>query len=187
MRRHTGEGTGTHVKTTTRDKDANNEVPVTCEVSLVREPRGIWSTLDEMERWVEESVHRPFQFDFGFRPISRLLHDLRGEGELTPTVDIYTSGNEVVVKAELPGMKREEINVRIVDNELLLFGEKTSEERVEEKDYIRLERSYGTFRRTLRLPEGVVTEKVRASFKDGILEVRMPWKVRNEGKTISIE
>jgi len=187
MRRHTGEGKGTHVRTTTHDKETNMEVPVTREATLVREPRGIWSTLDEMERWMEESVHRPFQFDFGFRPISRLLHDLRGEGELTPTVDIYTAGNEVVVKAELPGMKREEINVRIVDNELLLFGEKRSEERVEEKDYIRVERSYGTFRRTLRLPEGVVTDKTRASFKDGVLEVRMPREARSVGKAITIE
>jgi HSP20 family protein len=115
------------------------------------------------------------------------LHDFRGEGELTPTVDIYTAGNEVVVKAELPGMKREDINVRIVGNDLLLFGEKRSEERVEEKDYVRLERSYGTFRRTLRLPEGVLTDKVKASFKEGVLEVRMPRESRNEGKRIPIE
>lgn len=64
--------------------------------------------------------------------------------------------------------------VKLVENSLVISGEKKSEEKVEQKDYLRLERSYGSFSRSLRLPEGVDTEKARASFKDGILEIRIP-------------
>lgn len=163
------------------------EIPVNRETAVERRKGGIWSSLDDMERWMEESMHRPFLFDFGFRPINRFLHDLRGEGEITPYVDMFTVGNEVVMKAELPGMKREDINVRLVDNNLIISGEKKTEEKIERKDYLRLERSYGSFSRTLHLPEGCVTEKLAATFKDGVLEVRVPRGVEAEVKTITIE
>jgi HSP20 family protein len=143
--------------------------------------------MNDMERWMEESIHRPFLFDFGFRPISRLIHDLRGEVEVTPNVDVFTVGNEVIMKAELPGMKREDINVSLVDNNLTISGEKKTEETVETADYLRLERSYGTFSRTLHLPEGCITEKLAATFRDGVLEVRVPREVKGEAKTITIE
>ncbi|WP_082002859.1 Hsp20/alpha crystallin family protein [Geobacter sp. OR-1] len=177
----------TEAKGLTHGHGKRTDVPVKRELSLERKGGGIWSTLDEMERWMEESMHRPFLFDYGFRPISRLLHDLRGEGEMTPSVDVYTAGNEVVLKAELPGMNREDISVRLVDNNLTISGEKKTEERVERKDYLRLERSYGSFLRTLHLPEGCVTDKLTASYKDGVLEIRVPREVRNEAKTITIE
>jgi HSP20 family molecular chaperone IbpA len=89
-------------------------------------------------------------------------------------VDIFEDGNDVVVKAELPGMKKEDIDVNISDDVITISGEKKSEEKVEKKDYYRLERSYGSFTRTLRLPAETQTDKAKASFKDGILEVRMP-------------
>jgi HSP20 family protein len=168
-------------------KGHETELPMTHETTTTVAPRGIWTTLEEMERWMEESMHRPFLFDFGFRPISRLLHDLRGEGLVTPVIDVFTEGNEVVVKAELPGMKREEINLRLVDNNLVISGEKQSEEKVERKDYLRLERSYGTFSRTIHLPEGSMTEKTTANFKDGVLEVRVPRSGSGEAKAIRIE
>lgn len=86
----------------------------------------------------------------------------------------------------MPGMKREDINVKLVDKELILSGVKTSEDRVERKDYLRLERSYGSFRRTLRLPDRVTPEKVTATFKNGVLEIRMPREAIMEEKIIKI-
>jgi len=184
MRRHLGERKDTEDKRMTSHV-SKTEVPVKREASIER--GGIWSTLDDMERWMEESMHRPFLFDFGFRPISRMLHDLRGEGEMNPHVDIYAVGNEVVMKAELPGMKRDDIKVSLVENNIIISGEKKTEDKVERKDYLRLERSYGSFSRTIHLPEGCFTEKLSASFKDGVLEIRVPREVTSEVKTITIE
>jgi HSP20 family protein len=187
MRRHFEAEKETRVKDHAHDHGKRTDVPVKREGTLERRAGGIWSTLDDMERWMEESIHRPFLFDYGFRPISRLLHDLRGEGEMTPYVDVYTTGNEVIMKAELPGMKREDINVRLVDNNLIISGEKKTEEKVEQKDYLRLERSYGSFSRTLHLPEGCMIDKLSATYKDGVLEIRVPREVGTEAKTITIE
>ncbi len=94
--------------------------------------------------------------------------------EITPSIDIFEDGGNLVLKAELPGIKREDINVKFVENNIVISGEKKTEQRVEEKDYLRLERSHGSFNRMLSLPDGVNTDKVKASFKDGVLEVRIP-------------
>jgi HSP20 family protein len=91
-----------------------------------------------------------------------------------PTVDIFEDGNDVVVKAELPGMKKDDIEVNISDDVITISGEKKTEDKVEKKDYYRLERSFGAFTRTLQLPAETQTDKAKASFKDGILEVRIP-------------
>ena len=186
MRRHLQEGKETEGRKTVQHHH-KNEVPVKHDTSPARRHGGIWTTLDDMERMMEETIHRPFLFDFGFRPISRFLHDLRVDAEINPYVDIYTLGNEVVMKAELPGMKREDISVNVIDNTLTISGEKKNEEKVERKDYLRLESSYGTFNRTLHLPDGCITDKVTATFKDGVLEVRVPRTGSGTAKTITIE
>jgi HSP20 family protein len=187
MRRHFESDKGTGGKNLALGHEKSTDVPVKREGDLERRTGGIWSTLDDMERWMEETIHRPFLFDYGFRPISRLLHDLRGEGEMMPYVDVYTTGNELIMKAELPGMKREDINVRLVDNNLVISGEKKTEEKVEQKDYLRLERSFGSFTRSLHLPEGCMTDRLSATYKNGVLEIRVPREGGTEAKTITIE
>lgn len=147
--------------------------------SLPAIERNILSTLNEMERWMEESFARPFS---GFRlmPFRHMFQDLGAKGDIAPSVDVFEEGNDVVVKAELPGMKRDDVDVRLSDNMLTISGEKKSEASVERKDFIRLERAYGSFSRTVRLPEGVRAEGVKAHFVDGVLEVRIP---RDEDKS----
>jgi HSP20 family protein len=137
--------------------------------------RNILSTLNTMERMIEETFHRPF-FWTGLQPVRQLLHEFGSYGEVTPSCDIYEEGDEVVVKAELPGMKREDISVKVVDNNLVISGEKKTEEKVERKDFLRYERSYGNFNRALSLPEGVGVNfgKAKAHYENGILEVRIP-------------
>jgi len=88
--------------------------------------------------------------------------------------DIYEEGGDIVVKAEIPGMKKEEIHVDINEKTVTVSGEKKKEEKVERKDYVHLERTYGSFARTFALPAEVQTDKARATFKDGILELRVP-------------
>ncbi len=133
--------------------------------------RRIFSTINDMERMMEEAFHRPF-FGAGTLPLRHLFHELGSFGEFAPVVDIFEEKGEVVVKAELPGMKKDDISVKVVGNEIIINGEKKTEEKVERKDYLRVERSHGSFNRTLGLPEGCDTEHAKASFKDGVLEVR---------------
>jgi len=95
-------------------------------------------------------------------------------GEDASSVDIYEEGADVVVKAEIPGAKKEDIHVDINHKTVTIHGEKKKEEKVQRKNHARLERSYGSYVRTVNLPEEVQTDKARASFKDGVLQVRVP-------------
>ncbi len=133
----------------------------------------ILSSINEMERMIEDKFHRPF-LGMSTLPFRQLFHELGSYGDIKHSVDIYEEKGEVVVKAELPGLKREEVNVKLIDNNLIISGEKKTEERIERKDFLRLEWSYGSFNRTLSLPEGTDSEHVKANFKDGILEIRVP-------------
>ncbi len=134
--------------------------------------RRIFSTINDLERMMEEAFHRPF--GFSTFPIRHLFNELGSFGEFTPAVDIFEEKGEVVVKAELPGMKKDNISVRVVGNDVIIHGEKKTEEKVDRKDYLRVERSHGSFNRAVSLPEGCDTEHAKASFKDGVLEVRLP-------------
>jgi HSP20 family protein len=136
-----------------------------------QEPRRFISPFEEMERWFEESFRRPF-----FSPwVSRFrFPELGLMREFSPNVDIFEEGNEVVVKAELPGMGKDEIEVNITDDVITISGEKKHEEKIDKKDYFRFERSYGSFSRSMTLPAEIQTEKANASFKDGVLEIRIP-------------
>ena len=138
-------------------------------MEIMKPQKGLVSPFEEMERWFEEAFRRPF-----YAPSWMPKFKLPEFGMSYPTVDIYEDGNDVIVKAELPGMKKQDIDVSISDDVITISGEKKSEEKVEKKDYYRLERSYGSFTRTLRLPAETQTDKAKASFTDGILEVRMP-------------
>jgi HSP20 family protein len=135
--------------------------------------RNLRSTINEMERWFEESIHRPF-FGLNWQPMRGFFHETGSVGDITPAIDIFEEGDSLVVKAELPGIRKEDVSVRLVDNNLVISGEKKAEERVERSNYLRLERTQGSFSRTLSMPEGVDYEAARASFRDGVLEIRFP-------------
>ncbi len=79
-------------------------------------------------------------------------------------------------------MKKEEIDVKLSDNTITISGEKKKEEKVEKKDFYRMERSYGSFTRAFRLPSEVQADKVKAQFKDGILEIRVPPKQKRQSR-----
>jgi HSP20 family protein len=104
-------------------------------------------------------------------PVLRFPEDL---GVRIPPLDVYEEGGAVVVKVELPGMKKEEIDIHVSGSELTISGKKEKEEKIERKDYRRLERATGMFTRTVTLPAEVELEKVTASYKDGVLEIRAP-------------
>lgn len=119
-----------------------------------------------------------------FWPVLRLGEELAFK---MPPVDVFEDGHELVVKAELPGMRREDIKVEVTGDLVTLSGKKEKEERVERKDYHRVERSAGAFTRTVRLPVEVALEKVTARFTDGVLEIRAPMLGEGKGRGRKID
>jgi len=167
----------THLRSV-RDSGEKHAVPVTAEHAP--ETRGTWlestrlpNMIDDMERMMNEMFHRPF-FEMGMTPFRGLLHDFGKIAGMAPSVDVFEEGGDIVVKADLPGLTRDDIAVKLIDNTLEITGEKKTEEKIDKRDYLKLERSYGKFSRTLRLPEGLDTDKVAARFVDGVLELRIP-------------
>ncbi|MGH8524588.1 MAG: Hsp20/alpha crystallin family protein [Gammaproteobacteria bacterium] len=107
-------------------------------------------------------------------------------GAWVPAVDIYSNGqHELVLKAELPDMKEEGIELTIEDNTLTLHGERKLDREVPEEQFYRIERSYGSFARTFALPPTVDAGKVSAEYKSGVLTVRLP--LREEAKPNKIK
>jgi len=92
----------------------------------------------------------------------------------------------MVVKAEIPRIGKDDLNVSITENTLTISGEKKQEEKTEKKDFHRVERSYGSFCRSFRLPDNVKGEKAKAQFTDGVLEVRIPKTKESKVKKITI-
>ena len=103
-----------------------------------------------------------------------------------PSVDIFENDNEVVIKAELPGMNANDIEVRLENNILMLKGERRFEKEATEENYHPIEREYGTFSRSFALPTAVNPEKVAAEYKDGVLKIVLPKKEETKPKPIKI-
>ena len=109
-------------------------------------------------------------------------------GTWVPAVDIFeTDSHDLVVRAELPGMTREDIEVTVENSTLALKGEKKFDPDVKEEHYRRIERSYGTFQRSFTLPNTVDAGKVSADFKNGVLTVKLPFREEAKPRTINVE
>ena len=114
--------------------------------------------------------------------------DTAFRGAWTPAVDIFeTENHDLVVRAELPGIGREDIEVSVENSTLVLKGEKKFDAEVKEESYRRIERSYGAFHRSFSLPNTVDTGKVSADFKNGVLTVKLPFREEARPRTISVE
>lgn len=111
-----------------------------------------------------------------------------GGGALwSPQVDVLEREGKLVVRADLPGLKKEDLRVEMTEDALVIEGERRREETEERAGFYRAERSYGSFRRMIPLPEGVSAEQADARFEDGVLEISLPLpKERARGKKIEI-
>ena len=103
-----------------------------------------------------------------------------------PAVDIFENDNEVVIKAELPGMNAKDIDVKLENNVLMLRGERRFEKETKEENYHRVEREYGVFSRSFELPAAVDGDKVAAEYKDGVLRIVLPKREEIKPKPIKI-
>jgi HSP20 family protein len=104
-----------------------------------------------------------------------------------PAVDIYeTDSHEVVIKAELPDVKKEDIGVTVEDNVLTLTGERKQEQSTKREQFQRIERRFGSFSRSFTLPTSVDAGQIAASYKDGVLTIRLPRREEAKPKQISV-
>ena len=135
--------------------------------------------LEEMERRFEDIFGR------SFLPTAwgRLPMEQRG---WTPAIEVFEKEDRFLVKAELPGMKEEDIDVSAVGDTLTIKGERKAESEVKEEDYYCCERSYGSFFRSIALPSHVDAKKIEASYEDGVLEVSLPKIPEVKPKKISV-
>ena len=104
-----------------------------------------------------------------------------------PAVDIYEEDKGITLKAELPGMKKEDVHVEIKDGLITLKGERKMETDEKKNNYHRIERGYGSFLRSFTLPDAVDRDKIKANYKEGILEVTLPRAEETELKSIPVE
>ena len=145
-----------------------------------------WSPLKELEE-MRKDMDR--LFDEFFSPVTRRRRGwLKPEmGVIVPNIEMYDRKNEIVLKAELPGVDKENIDLTITKDSITLKGEVKKEEEIKEEDYYASERSYGSFTRTIALPAEVDSEKSKASFKNGVLEIVLPKREEAKPKEIKIE
>jgi HSP20 family protein len=138
-----------------------------------------WRPFGEMARWE--------------RDMERMLGNFfTGSGSLATRepnldLDLYEEKDQIVVKAEMPGFTKDDIQISIADNALTIKGEKKKEEEDSGKDYYRSERVYGAFTRILALPAEINPDKVQATFKNGVLEIRLPKSEDAKKKEIKVK
>jgi HSP20 family protein len=140
-----------------------------------------------LDRW------EPFRGSSPESQMNRLFGDFLGrafqEQNLTswaPAVDIYEGEHELVVKADLPGINPEELDIRVENNILTIRGERKFEKKVDEKNYLRVERAYGSFARSFSLANTVNTEAIKANYKDGVLTLSIPKREEAKPKQIKV-
>jgi len=122
----------------------------------------------------------------GFTPRSFRWPRLWAAEEWLPDVDVFERAGKIVVRADLPGMKREDIQVAVEGDMLTIKGRREEEKEVKEEDYYCCERSTGEFSRTMRLPEGVGVDAVEARYESGVLEVTVPRPAAPEKNAVNV-
>ena len=103
-----------------------------------------------------------------------------------PQVEVFQKNNELNIKVDLPGLKKDEVTVDISDDAATIHGERRRESEEEREGFYRSERSYGSFYRVIPLPDGAITEQAKATFRDGVLEITMPAPPATKGRRLEI-
>jgi len=138
------------------------------------EPAALASPFSLMRR-LSDDMERIFEDTWGARRFPRLFRTpALPDTRWTPDIEAFERKGEFVVRADLPGMTKDNVKVEVLDGELMIQGERKEEKEQKEKGYYAAEGSYGAFYRAIPLPEGVKADEAKASFKDGVLEIAMP-------------
>ncbi len=159
-------------KATTPVKTAKPAIPVKADEARLRR-RDPFEMLNDLQ----EEMRRYWSEAWPLAPLPwrrALAGAVPTPTPWAPRVDVFERNGDLVVKAELPGVNRDDIEVTLDDGDLVIRGERKTEQEVKEDSYYRMERSYGSFQRRLSLPPGVKPDDVKASYADGVLEIRVP-------------
>lgn len=150
------------------------------------EPKRALSPFEEMDRLFEDYFSRgwmrPFRWEWP--SIGEMAKPFEGK---IPKVDVIERDDEVVVKAELPGVEKKDLDVSVTENSVTIKGSTSHEEKEEKGDFYRCEISRGTYSRTVGLPSYVDADKAKATFKDGILELTLPKVEKSKRRTIEVK
>jgi HSP20 family protein len=118
---------------------------------------------------------------------SKMMDDEMSLGAWTPAVDIYESGDGIVLLAELPGVSKENVTVELNENILTLKGERPADPSIKEEMYYRQERAYGTFQRSFTLQQNIQPDLIKAKFKNGVLEIEIPRPKNEQPKQVTVK
>lgn len=139
---------------------------------------------EEIERWFEDVFRSPLSLlSRSAWPEPRELAEFE---TLSPSVDIFEEGNEVLLKADMPGIEKKDVDITLADNMLTISGERTHEDKVEKGSYVRYERTHGSFFRRFELPSDIDAEKIKAHLDNGVLEVRFPKTEESKSRSKKI-
>jgi HSP20 family protein len=141
---------------------------------------------DEMEQWFNEFGRRGWLHPFSWNWPGEMEAMVPFEGR-TPKVDMVDRDGEVVVRAELPGVKKDDLEVTLSEHTVTIEAHTTSEKKEEKEDYYRREMSRGDFQRTLTLPTGVDEAKATATFADGVLELTLPKTEKTSRTKVKVD
>ncbi len=151
-----------------------------------------FALLDRMTDEMDYMFDRVFR-GFGLAPRSRMSRGFFGspsrEGLWAPRVEAVQKGDQFIVRAELPGLRKEDVQVELGENAVTIRGERREQHEEEREGYYHSEREYGQFYRTIPLPEGVIAESAQASFRNGVLEIDMqaPPAEASRGRRLEIK
>ena len=132
---------------------------------------------------LQNRINRMFDESFGR---SRELDDEMNLKAWRPAVDIYEAENGIIVAVELPGVSKESVAVEVKDDVLILKGERLADPAVSEDRYYRRERLFGPFKRSFTLHQNIKPDQIKATFKDGVLQIEIPRPVQEQPKQITV-
>ncbi len=132
---------------------------------------------------LQDRINRAFEDAF---PAARETDDEIAMCSWRPAVDIHKTDDGIVVQAELPGVKKEDVSVEVKENILIIRGERKTDESINEENYFRRERCFGSFSRSFTLNEAIHPDKINAKFKDGVLKITIPEPEETKPKQVTV-
>ena len=146
-----------------------------------------WRPMRELETLQHKMEDMFERLSDRFRAPSEPHRSPWGEEGWAPLIESRVENGNIIVHADLPGIEAKDVSISVLGNQLTIEGERKQEEKKEEKDYFYRELSYGKFSRTMTLPEGIDANQVKASYKNGVLEITVPAPKQLESKKIQVE
>lgn len=160
-----------------------NETEKQQEMEKVVPSRNMTS-IEDMQDWLEQAMPRGWMHRWGRPTWGELTRSMEST---TPRVDVVDRDNEILVRAEVPGVKKEDLDISVTDTTVTIKGSTKREEKEEKGDYYRCEIASGAFARTVSLPASVDTDKAKASFEDGVLDLLIPKISKTRRRSIKLD